>query len=68
MVLLNDCGHQGKRVYLEEAGNLIAYQRTPELSKNINTTASNSREQKIGGNLTSFCRKLRGTHLALVIV
>ena len=54
MVLLNDCGHQGKRVYLEEAGNSIAYQRTPELSKNINTTASNSREQKIGGESYVF--------------
>lgn len=54
MVLLNDCGHQGKRVYLEEAGNSIAYQRTPELSKNINTTASNSREQKMGGESYFF--------------
>lgn len=54
MILLNDCGHQGKRVYLEEAGNSIAYQRTPELSKNINTTASNSREQKMGGESYFF--------------
>ena len=54
MVLLNDCGHQGKRVYLEEAGNSIANQRTPELSKNINTTASNSREQKMDGESYFF--------------
>ena len=54
MVLLNDCGHQGKRVYLEEGGNFIAYQRTPELSKNINTTASNSREQKMDGESYFF--------------
>ena len=57
MVSLNDCGHQGKRVYLEEAGNSLAYQRTPVLSKNINTTASNSREQKIGGESYFFLLK-----------
>ena len=59
MVLLNDCGHQGKRVYLEEAGNSIAYQRTPELSKNINTTASNSREQKMDGCTVAICNNHR---------